>query len=224
MLTGNVLHQVELRVAPPGCYWHVFPYKYEPRASNLNSMARLAWRDGEHGMFYTGGTPAAALWETVLRYAAINQDVVSTSHQHLQGMALAQLTLRDPVPALDLRPPFRRGLVEAGSSLDLFWDQVLKEPDHEKTHSVTNVVMQQLRSAGYPDGAALIWYSRQAGSETATLFFEPPMQSPWWDVEEIHFLDTTAGQNVIAGALGEQGLVWRGAALGDEFEPPVWVD
>jgi hypothetical protein len=127
------------------------------------------------------------------------------------------------VPALDLRPPFRRQLVDAGSALDGYWDQVLKEPDHDKTHAVTDAVMRELQLAGHPAGAALIWHSRQAGSETATLFFEPPMQAAWWTVDAAHRLDTNAGGDVIAGALNTQGLVWRGAAAGPGFDPPVGI-
>ena len=223
MPTGNVLHRVVPTEALPGRYWHVYPHQYDARSSNPNSTARLAWRDGAHGMFYTGASPAAAPWETVLRYAEVNAGVVSTSRTHLEGMALAQLTLGHAVPALDLRPPFRRQLVDAGSALDGYWDQMLKEPDHDKTHVVTDAVMRELQRAGHPAGAALIWHSRQAGSETATLFFEPPMQAAWWTVDAVHRLDTHAGHDVIAGSLDAQGLVWRGAAVGPGFDPPAEI-
>jgi hypothetical protein len=174
-------------------------------------------------MFYTGASPAAALWETVLRYAGIDAGVVSTSQTHLDGMALAQLTLRRPVPALDLRPPFRRQLVDACSALDGYWDQVLKDPNHDRTHAVTAAVMRELQLAGHSVGAALIWHSRQAGSETATLFFEPPMHAEWWRVDAVHHLDTPAGDAVIARALNAQGIVWRGAAVGPGFDPPAEI-
>lgn len=74
MLPGKdkALDRIEFATAAPGAYWHVYDAKYAPCASNPYSKARLAWRDELHGMFYTGATPAAALWETVLRYAEID--------------------------------------------------------------------------------------------------------------------------------------------------------
>jgi len=47
----------------------------------------------------------------------------------------------------------------------------------KQTHAVTAAVMRELQLAGHPVGAALIWHSRQAGPEIATLFFEPPMHA-----------------------------------------------
>jgi hypothetical protein len=186
-------------------------------------MARLAWRDGSHGMFYTGATPASALWETVLRYAEIDGGEVFTHAKHLEGMSLARLTLLEHVPAIDLRTPHRRAVVNANTPLDAGWDLVLKEPDHEKTHDVARRLMKQLAAAGHAEGAALMWHSRQAGEETATLFFEPPMAESWWAYEssDIYALDTPEGERQIKQALGAQGLRWRGPPTGTGFDPPA---
>jgi hypothetical protein len=110
MLTGddNVLHRAHVGMLSAGIYWHVFPAAYEPTAANPASQARLAWRYGAHSMFYAGDTPAAALWETVLRYAAVRHGDVYTVPAHLQGMVLARLLLSCDVPVVDLRTPFRR--------------------------------------------------------------------------------------------------------------------
>jgi len=224
MLPGNenVLDRIVFSTASPGVYWHVYNTKYAPTSSNHYSKARLAWSDGSHGMFYTGATPAAALWETVLRYAEIDGQEVYTHPHHLKGMALVRLTLLRPVPAIDLRAPYRRAVVDANTPLDTGWDHVLKVPDHDKTHVVTKRLMAQLTAAGYSDGAALIWHSRQAGSEIATLFFEPPIEQSWWefDSSDIYELETPEGERQIQLALAAQDLMWRSTPSGDGFDPP----
>ncbi|GAB3626263.1 hypothetical protein PTE30175_00108 [Pandoraea terrae] len=225
MPTGedDVLHRVQCGILRPGDYWHVFPAVYSPTASNPNSKARLAWRDGFHSMFYAGDTPAAALWETALRNAGVRQGYVYTDPVHLKGMSLARLSLTVEVPLLDLRTPYRRELVDANSALDAMWDHALKRSDYEATHDITQQLMAQLMAAGYPDGAALRWHSRQAGSDSAFLFFEPPMTSAWWTYEDsdIFPLDELSGQEQIRQALAHQGLTWRGAPGGTEFEPDL---
>ncbi|KND58541.1 hypothetical protein BVER_03520 [Candidatus Burkholderia verschuerenii] len=225
MQAGNeaVLHKIVFSKASLGTYWHVYPNRFAPTSSNRNSKARLAWRDGSHGMFYTGATRAAALWETVLRHASVDDGYVYTDRLHLKDMMLARLELTVETPILDLRPPYRRAIVDAPSELDEQWDRMLKDPDHDNTHAFTAKLMQQLRAAGHGDGAALMWYSRQAGNETATLFYDPPMQSNWWRFknEELYCLDTPEGEAQIRLALAEQGLLWRAAPESPEFFPPV---
>ncbi|SOE56754.1 RES domain-containing protein [Caballeronia arationis] len=228
MPVGNeaVLHRVSFSEAKPGVYWHVYSRRYSPTSSNPLSRARLAWCDGSHAMFYTGKTPAAALWETVLRYAAVDDGCVYAHPAHLQNMTLARLTLTVSARAIDLRAPYRRQVVDAGSDLDAVWEKVLREPDHEKTHDFTAGIMKHLADKGHPDGPALMWHSRQAGAETATLFFEPPMQSSWWRHEphDLYPLDEPEGEHQILLALAAQGLRWRGSPSGNEFDPPVGVN
>jgi hypothetical protein len=222
----KVLHRVVLAKAGPGTYWHVYSDRYSPVASNPHSRARLAWRDGAHGMFYTGETRAAALWETVLRNASIRNGYVYTDRVNFEGMMLARLELTYDAPVLDLRPPYRREIVNAPSRMDERWDAVLKDPVHENTHDYASKTMQQLRLAGHEDGAALRWYSRQAGNATATLFYEPPMKAHWWKYrqEDLYRLDSPEGEEQIRIALSEQGLRWRGAPVSPEFYPPVEFD
>lgn len=224
MLTGeqDVLHRIELGTVPAGAYWHVYPAAYAPTASNPRSKARLAWLDGSHGMFYTGDTAAAALWETALRFASVSNGSVYTDQKHLQNWMLARLTLKADVPVVDLRPPHRRAVVDAHSDLDAMWDAVLKTPRHEETHDIADRLMAQLRAAGHDTGAAIRWHYRQAGTESVILFFEPPMSSSWWshDACDIYRLDQSAGQEQIRIALSTQGLAWKGAPSGAGFELP----
>lgn len=219
---GDVLHRIEFGVIEAGTYWHVYPAAYTPTSSNPYSKARLAWRDGSHGMFYVGDTAAAALWETALRFAAVRRGRVSTDQKNLQDWMLARLALKVDVPVIELRPPHRSAVVDAHSELDGMWDVVLKTPHHEETHNVAARLMSQLAAAGYDTGAALRWHSRQAGTESVILFFEPPMSSTWWTYEEsdIFRLDETEGQKQIRMALALQGLVWSGAPVGVGFENP----
>lgn len=224
MLTGeqDVLHRIELGTVPAGAYWHVYPAAYAPRSSNPRSKARLAWPDGSHGMFYAGDTAAAALWETVLRFASVSKGSVYTDQKHLQNWMLARLTLKVDVPVVDLRPPHRRAVVDAHSDLDAMWDVALKTPRHEETHDVAARLMAQLDAAGYGTGTAIRWHSRQAGTESVILFFEPPMSLTWWSHEagDIYRLDEPAGQDQIRIALAIQGLTWKGAPCGAGFELP----
>lgn len=218
----DVLHRIELGTVPAGGYWHVYPAAYAATSSNPNSKARLAWRDGSHGMFYAGDTAAAALWETALRFASVSKGSVYTDQRHLQNWMLARLTLKSDVPVIDLRPPHRRAVVDAHSDLDAMWDVALKTPHHEETHDVASRLMDQLAAGGYDTGTALRWHSRQAGTESVILFFEPPMSSDWWAHEEsdIYRLDGPAGQEQIRLALSTQGLAWKGAPIGAGFELP----
>ncbi|WP_165848012.1 RES domain-containing protein [Paraburkholderia lacunae] len=172
MHTGehDVLHRIELGTVPAGTYWHVYPAAFAATSSNPNSKARLAWRDGSHGMFYGADTAAAALWETALRFASVSNGRVYTDQRHLQNWILARLTLKVDVPVIDLRPPHRRAVVDAHSDLDAMWDVVLKTPHHEETHDVAARLMRQLADAGYDTGTALRWHSRQAGTESVILF------------------------------------------------------
>lgn len=224
MLTGeqDVLHRIELGTVPAGAYWHVYPAAYTPTSSNPGSKARLAWLDGSHGMFYVGDTAAAALWETALRFASVSRGIVYTDQKHLQNWMLGRLTLKVDVPVVDLRPPHRRAVVDAHSDLDAIWDVVLKTPHHEETHDVAPRLMAQLDAAGYVAGTAIRWHSRQAGTESVILFFEPPMSSAWWSHEasDIYRLDEPAGQDQIRIALSKQGLAWIGAPSGGGFELP----
>lgn len=218
----EVLHRVEVGVIPPGDYWHVYPAGYLATASNPKSKARLAWRDGSHGMYYAGDTAAAALWETVLRFATVATGRVYTDRNSLQGMVLARLTLTIDVPAIDLRPPYRRSVVDAHSDLDSMWDDVLKTPHHEETHVVTSRLMHQVVSGGSAPGTALRWHSRQAGADSVILFFEPPMSSAWWShsSSDAFRLDGVAGQEQIEIALAAQNLSWIGSPTGEGFESP----
>lgn len=224
MLTGeqDVLHRIELGTVPAGVYWHVYPAAYAPTSSNPRSKARLAWLDGSHGMFYAGDTAAAALWETALRFASVSKGSVYTDQKHLQNWMLARLTLTADIPVVDLRSPHRRAVVDAHSDLDAMWDVVLKTPHHEETHDVAARLMAQLDAAGYGAGTAMRWHSRQAGTESVILFFEPPMSSAWWSYEasDIYRLDEPVGQEQIRIALSTQGLAWRGAPSGAGFEMP----
>ncbi|WP_277185175.1 RES domain-containing protein [Caballeronia sp. BR00000012568055] len=222
----DVLHKVVLSKAGLGTYWHVYSSRYAPTASNPHSQARLAWRDGAHGMFYTGETRAAALWETVLRYASIDNGYVYTDRFHLKGMMLARLELTFDASVLDLRSPYRRAVVNASSELDEQWERMLKDPDHANTHNFTMRTMEQLRAAGHEHGAALRWYSRQCASAAATLFFEPRMQPQWWTFrqKDLYRLDSPEGEEQIRIALAEQGLHWRGAPVSDDFSPPQNAD
>jgi hypothetical protein len=155
----DVLHRVHLSRLPAGVYWHVYPAEYPSTSANAKSEGRLAWRDGAHSMFYAGDTPAAALWETVLRDAEVRHGYVYTDPMHLKGMVLARLTLTVDVPVVDLRTPYRREVVDPNSTLDTRWDVWLKRPDHEATHQVTQRLMNQLSAAGHGTGAALRWHS-----------------------------------------------------------------
>ncbi|WP_186214530.1 RES domain-containing protein [Burkholderia gladioli] len=224
MLTGeqDVLHRIELGTVPAGVYWHVYPAAYAPTSSNPRSKARLAWLDGSHGMFYAGDTAAAALWETALRFASVSRGIVYTDQRHLQNWMLGRLTLKVDVPVVDLRPPHRRAVVDANSDLDAMWDVMLKTPNHEETHALAARLMAQLNAAGYDTGTAMRWLSRQAGTESVVLFFEPPMSSAWWSHEasDIYRLDDPAGQEQIRIALASQGLAWKGAPSGAGFELP----
>jgi hypothetical protein len=168
-------------------------------------------------------TPAAALWETVLREAAVRLGVVYTDPSHLEGMALAQLRLTVDVPIIDLRAPYRREVVDANSALDTMWDVLLKRPDHEATHQTTEALMRQLAAAGHTTGAGLRWHSRQGGSDSVILLYAPPMKSEWWTYEEENLfrLDGDRGRDQIARALASQGLGWRAAPHGAEFDPPL---
>lgn len=105
--------------------------------------------------------------------------------------------------------------MQAPSALDEQWDQMFKDPQHENTHDFAARAMEQLRAAGYADGAALRWYLRQTGNDTATLFVEPPMTRVWWTFKEteLYRLDSFDGEEQIRIALSEQGLRWRGAHL-----------
>ncbi|MFP3637762.1 RES domain-containing protein [Paraburkholderia sp. SIMBA_054] len=220
MAAGNddVLHKVEIVEAEPGTFWHVYDTRYSPVAGNPASKARLAWRDGNHAMFYAADTRAAALWETVLRYASVNRGNVYTDRSHLKDKALVKLQLVAKAEVLDLRTPHRRAIVTTDSDLDGQWDLVLKDPVHKNTHHFTTRVMAQLAAAGYKDGVALRWHSRMSGAETATLFYEPPMKADWWTYkpEDIYLLDTPAGEEQIRQALAEQKLRWVG--------PPIFKD
>ncbi|MDN7177822.1 RES domain-containing protein [Caballeronia sp. SEWSISQ10-4 2] len=218
---SDVLDKVEVFEAGLGTYWHVYNKRYSPVASNPASEARLAWRDGSHGMFYTGATRSAALWETVLRNASVRRDDVYTDRVHLKNMVLVRLELVAIADILDLRPPYRRAIVTAPSELDEQWDQMLKDPVHKNTHDFTTRAMAQLAAAGHKDGAALRWYSRMTGSHTATLFFEPPMKPDWWTykTEELFHLDSPEGEEQIRQALAEQGLRWLAAPVSADFVP-----
>lgn len=145
-----------------------------------------------------------------------------TDPKHLQRWMLARLTLKVDVPVVDLRPPHRRAVVDAHSDLDAMWDDVLKTPHHEETHQVAVRLMAQLDAAGHDTGTAMRWHSRQAGTESVILLFEPPMSSAWWSHEarDIYRLDEPAGQEQIRIALSTQGLVWKGAPSGAGFELP----
>ncbi|WP_225032060.1 RES domain-containing protein [Paraburkholderia sp. XV] len=224
MHTGenSVLARIELGTIKAGAYWHVYPAAYPATASNPNSKARLAWRDGHHGMFYAGDTAAAALWETALRFAEVRKGSVYTDHQHLQNWMLARLTLKQDVSVIDLRPPHRRAVVDAHSDLDAMWDVALKTPHHEETHGVAARLMSQLVGAGYDAGTALRWHSRQAGTESVILFFEPPMEAAWWAYgdQDIYRLDEPEGQEQIRIALSTQGLAWIGSPSGAGFGLP----
>lgn len=221
MHTGedDLLHRVVLGVIEPAAYWHVYSDKYPPTAANPYSEARLAWRDGAHSMFYAGDTPAAALWEVALRSAVVRRGRVYTDAGNLAGMKLARVTLTREVPVIDLRPPYRREVVDANCDLDSFWDGVLKQSDHGPTHEVSARLMKQLVDAGYHAGAALRWHSRQGGSDSVLLFFEPPMSSTWWVCDATFRLDMPDGQEQIREALAAQKLIWVGAPIGKEFEP-----
>jgi hypothetical protein len=178
-----------------GIYWHLYPAAYGPMSSNPRSTARLAWLDGFHGMFCAGDTAAAALGETALRFASVTKGSVYTDPKHLQRWMLARLTLKVDVPVVDLRPPHRRAVVDAHSDLDAMWDGVLKTPHHEETHHVAVRLMAQLDAAGHDTGTSMRWHSRQAGTESVILLFEPPMSSAWWSHEarDIYRLDEPAG-------------------------------
>jgi len=218
---GDVFHNIELSKAAPGFYWHVYPEKFEANAANPASNARLAWRDGKHGMFYTGETPAVALWETVLRNASIVEGWVTTPREHLEGKMLARLELLTSVDVLDLRPPHRRALVTAETYLEAEWQHMLTTPDHASTHAFTARAMAQLAAAGHANGAAVRWYSRQAGDGVATLFYAPPMQNSWWKVDpaQIYALDSPEGEKQICLALEPQGLRWSSPPGGPDFKP-----
>ncbi|MEX3791376.1 RES domain-containing protein [Paraburkholderia sp. BR14374] len=221
-----VLHRVHVGCLPAGgSYWHVFPVEYPATSPNPRSEARLAWRDGSHSMFYAGETPAASLWETVLRDAAVRDGSVYTDPSHLEGMALARLTLITDVPVIDLRTPYRREIVDANTSLDSKWDHWLKQPEHDATHHVTEQLMSQLAAAGHETGAALRWHSRQGGSDSVVLFFAPPMNPAWWIYEqaEVVRLDSDDGHAKISEALVRQGLCWCGIPAGPGFDPPATV-
>lgn len=217
----DVFHKVKLAKAEPGPYWHVYSNAYEANAANPRSAARLAWRDGKHAMFYAGESAAVALWETVLRRASIVDGWVTTPREHLEGMKLARIELMtSAAEVLDLRPPHRRELVAAGTPLEAEWQHMLTTPDHASTHAFTTRAMAQLTAAGYPHGAAMRWYSRQAGDGVATLFFEPPMQSNWWRVDpaEVYALDSPEGERQICLALEPQGLLWSSPPGGAGFK------
>jgi hypothetical protein len=223
MAVGNddVFHNIQLSMASPGFYWHVYPRNFEANAANPASNARLAWRDGKHAMFYTGETPAVALWETVLRNASIVDGWVTTPREHLEGRMLVRLELMASVDVLDLRPPHRRALVTAETDLEVEWQHMLTTPDHASTHAFTTRAMAQLAAAGHVDGAAMRWYSRQAGNGVATLFYAPPMQSSWWKVDpaQIYALDSPEGEKQICLALEPQGLRWSSPPGGADFKP-----
>lgn len=218
----DVLDRIELATIPADEYWHVYPAAYLATASNPKSKARLAWCDGAHGMYYAGDTPAAALWETALRFATVTNGRVYADQSSLRGMVLARLTLTIDVPAIDLRPPYRRSVVDAHSDLDSMWDDVLKTPRHEETHPVTSRLMHQVVSRGYSPGTALRWHSRQAGADSVILFFEPPMSSAWWShsPSDAYRLDDSAGEKQIEIALSAQNLAWIGSPTGGGFELP----
>ena len=220
---GALLHRVHVGcLRPGGSYWHVCPGQYAATSPNPRSEARLAWRDGAHSMFYAGDTPAAAIWETVLRDAAVRQGSVYTDPSHLEGMVLARLTLTVSVPVIDLRAPYRREIVDPNSPLDSRWEQWLRQPEHQATHQVTERVMRQLAAAGHQQGAALRWHSRQGGADSVVLLFAPPMSPSWWECEESEIvrLDSVAGQSSIRRALATQGLSWVSAPAGPAFDPP----
>ncbi|WP_031364632.1 RES family NAD+ phosphorylase [Caballeronia sordidicola] len=221
----DVLHRVRFCKAEPGVYWHVFPARYKATASNPNSGARLAWRDGAHSMLYTGETAACALWESALRYAAVDNGYVYTDPDNLKGMMMARLTLTAPIEALDLRAPRRREIVDPSSDLDKLWEWVLREPDHSKTHDVTARLMSQIAISGHSVVPALIWHSRQSGRDTATLFFDPPSGESLWScgADDVFPLDGPDGDRHIATALEPDGLKWRAAPSGAAFNPPIGI-
>ena len=78
---GDVFHNIELSKAAPGFYWHVYPEKFEANAANPASNARLAWRDGKHGMFYTGETPNRMQYQKSFVYSTRMRRAVRSRDQ-----------------------------------------------------------------------------------------------------------------------------------------------
>jgi hypothetical protein len=144
MHIGKWLDAIVFGQMPSTEYWHVYRRPHGPLSANPNSQARLALADGVHGMFYVGDTPAAALWEAVLRHSQPSKGRIFAHPADIEGMNLARVRLMTPIPLLDLRHPARRELVAHDSDLDLAWTALLHHPVHANTHAVAAAVHAQL--------------------------------------------------------------------------------
>ena len=156
--------------------WHVYPTARAAREFNPVTRNRFAIPPPPtRGMYYAGESSACALWEAVLRNLVVEAGKKqSVDPDMLEGRSITRIKLTQDVPVLDLRAPHLRAL-SADKKLHALWQRlaVAHEDDYDQTHAEARALV-----AAAPKAAGLRWHSRQISTQTAYVFYAPPLAPP----------------------------------------------
>lgn len=187
--------------------------------ANRKSRARFALRDNAHGMFYVADRVAGALWEALLRYAAISPGGEAYFPvDKLRGQNLVTVRLRrSDVRVLQLYSPSTSRRFGDEKHPDVVrLQELLTTLNHADTHPEAAAMLAGLNALDPPilHMPILQWKSKQFPDANVFLAFDPPLNSADWKQIEDVPLDTAAGHARIRTALAEQGFTWIPLASG----------
>lgn len=242
MPIGNRLDVVATEQMATGLYYRVHPTLHparpgtvlSPLEANPASAARLALRGdatlgvAPRGMFYVATSPAAALFEALLRHARIFPERrIVIPWRGLQGQTLSTVRLLTPEAYVPLMKP-ERGLVVHDAAKDAEWQWLVNTPHHADTHRAATEVAAQFAAAVGHDGLPRMlpgfgYPSIQCSGDSVYLHYDPPMRPSAWRVEQSVDLSLADGCRVLLIALAERGflpLESPGRTATFDFDPP----
>ncbi|TDR38427.1 RES domain-containing protein [Tahibacter aquaticus] len=184
--------------------WHqyptVLPSGATVTATQFNPASRARFSaivaSPPRAMYYAGSSREAALWESrPLRDVIGIGGIVPLSRHQFRNQRLVELRSLRPLRFVDLDIKKARRMVATIADLDLL-ENLKQTSKHERTHATAAAILALAAARGIAlDG--LMWRSKQHGTDTVFLLFDPPVRSA--DLEVI------AGTEI---ALDDQEQAW----------------
>jgi hypothetical protein len=164
-------------------------------------------------MLYTGDTDTAAVSETLLRdprpFPGTNQ--ITLPYDFVRARGLATLRLRQTIQFVSLRRPAVSAVIQDPQHLDDVRALIETAAGYAETERFARALLAQA-----PAMHALAWPSRRVDGHTVYCFYDQPLTSADFDVEETVEFQTPAGYDRLEAAVANAGLqLVRAPSAGD---------